>query len=86
MIDGVTCSVIKNSDALGVFTCLFDFIKMFGKKEGVWKWGDQSVQYANNLLLCIHDINMNKSIQYSGVHISRSMYYVLMIICSSKTN
>lgn len=65
--------VIKNSDALGVYTCLFDFIKMFGTKDSVWKWSELSVQYANNLLLCIHNINMNKSIHYSGVHIARSM-------------
>ena len=70
--DWIICRVIKNSDALGVYTCLFDFIKMFGTKESVWKWSDLSIQYANNLLSCIHDINMNKSIKYSGVHITRS--------------
>ena len=45
---------------------------MFGTKDSVWKWSELSVQYANNLLSCIHDINMNKSIKYSGVHITRS--------------
>lgn len=50
--------IINYSDAVVVYTCLFDFISFYGRKDCKQQWNECSVNHALKMLDSIHQVNM----------------------------
>lgn len=59
--------IIKYSDAIVVYTCLFDFISFYGRKDCKQQWNECSLDHALMMLDTIHKLNMDPDPYKEGV-------------------